>query len=86
MSLPEAIQAGQKRAQERQAAQAPAGSPETMPGLAMPGMGAEQPVAAPAGAPSLQDLLGQLGGGAGAGAAAQPSTPGGVLSLANRLG
>jgi hypothetical protein len=86
MSLPEAIQAAQKRAQERQAAQAPAGSPETMPGLAMPGMGAEQPVAGPSGAPSLQDLLGQLGGGGGAAAAAQPSTPGGVLSLANRLG
>jgi hypothetical protein len=63
MSLPAAIQAAQKRAQERQATPAPVGAPETMPGLAMPGMGAEQP-AAPQGAPSLESLLGQLGGGA----------------------
>ena len=63
MSLPEAIMAAQKRAQERQAAQAPVGAPETMPGLSMPGMGMEQPVQAPAGQPSLEALLGQLGGG-----------------------
>jgi hypothetical protein len=65
MSLPEAIQAAQQRAQERQAAMAPVGAPETMPGLAMPGMGAEQPMMAegPAGPPSLEALLGQLGGG-----------------------
>ena len=64
MSLPEAIQAAQMRAQERQAAMAPAGAPETMPGLAMSGMGAEQPAMAPeAGPPSLESLLGQLGGG-----------------------
>ena len=61
MSLPEAIQAAQKRAQERQAAQAPVGAPETMPGLSMPGMGMEQPARAPAGPPSLEGLLAQLG-------------------------
>jgi hypothetical protein len=87
MSLPEAIQAAQKRAQERQAAQASQGSPETMPGLSAPGMGMEQPPAqAPTGAPSMQDLLGQLQAGGGAAAAAQPTSPGGVLSLASRLG
>ena len=62
MTLAEAIQAAQKRAQERQATAAPAGSPETMPGLAMPGMGAEQPIGSAE--PSLEGLLGQLGGGA----------------------
>lgn len=82
MSLPAAIQAAQKRAQERQAAQAPAGAPETMPGLAMPGMGAEQPAAAPQG---LEGLLAGLGG-PQAGATAAPSSPGSVLSLASRLG
>ena len=85
MSLPEAIMAAQKRAQERQAAMAPQGAPETMPGLSAPGMGMEQPVAGPSGPPSLESLLGQLGGG-GAAASAQPQTPGGVLSLANSLG
>jgi hypothetical protein len=83
MSLAEAIQAAQKRAQERQAAAAPAGSPETMPGLAMPGMGAEQPMGSAE--PSVNDLLSQLGGGQ-AGAAQAPSSPGSVLSLAGRLG
>ena len=64
MTLPQAIQAAQKRAQERQATMAPQGAPETMPGLAMPGMGAEQPMApAPSGPPDLQSLLAQLGGG-----------------------
>lgn len=68
MTLAEAIQAAQKRAQERQATPAPAGAPETMPGLAMPGMGAEQPVApqGPGGPPPLGDLLARLGGGGGA--------------------
>jgi hypothetical protein len=60
MSLPAAIQAAQKRAQERQATPAPVGAPETMPGLAMPGMGAEQPMG-PA-EPSVEGLLAQLGG------------------------
>jgi len=85
MSLAEAIQAAQKRAQARQAAQAPQGSPETMPGLAMPGMGAEQP-AAPSGPPNPQALLQALQAGGGAGAAAPPGTAGSVLSLASRLG
>jgi hypothetical protein len=85
MSLPEAIQAAQKRAQARQAAQAPQGSPETMPGLAMPGMGAEQP-AAPSGPPDPQALLQALKAGGSAGAAAPPGTAGSVLSLASRLG
>jgi len=85
MSLAEAIQAAQKRAQARQAAEAPQGSPETMPGLAMPGMGAEQPVA-PSGPPNPQALLQALQAGGGAGAAAPPGTAGSVLSLASRLG
>ena len=65
MSLAQAIMAAQKRAQERQATQAPAGAPETMPGLSMPGLGMEQPAgpAEPAGPPSLEALLGQLGAG-----------------------
>ena len=83
MSLSQAIMAAQKRAQERQAAMAPQGAPETMPGLSAPGMGMEQPAAGPSGPPSLDALLGQLGG---AGASAQPQSPGGVLSLANSLG
>ena len=85
MSLAEAIQAAQKRAQARQAAEAPQGAPETMPGLAMPGMGAEQP-AAPSGPPNPQALLQALQAGGGAGAAAPPGTAGSVLSLASRLG
>lgn len=84
MSLYEAIMAAQKRAQERQATPAPQGAPETMPGLAPPGMGAEQPpVPTQAGAPSLQSLLSRLN--PQAGATAQPGTPGSVLSLASRL-
>ena len=86
MTLAQAIQAAQKRAQARQAAVAPAGSPETMPGLAPPGMGAEQPAGPPMGGQSLQDMLASLGGGGGAGAAAPPGTAGSVLSLASRLG
>jgi hypothetical protein len=85
MNLSEAIMAAQKRAQERQAAQAPAGAPETMPGLAMPGMGAEQPIGPGGGEPSLDQLLGGLGG-PQAGASAPPGSPGGVLSLASQLG
>jgi hypothetical protein len=84
MNLSQAIMAAQKRAQARQAEQAPAGSPETMPGLAMPGMGAEQPIGG-GGPASLESLLGGLGG-APAGAEAQPGSPGGVLSLASQLG
>lgn len=43
MEWEEAVMKVQEEAQERQATPAPAGSPETMPGVAMPGMGAEQP-------------------------------------------
>jgi hypothetical protein len=57
----DAVARTQKRAQERQATAAPQGAPETMPGLAMPGMGAEQPTA-PAGPPDIGALLQQLGG------------------------
>jgi hypothetical protein len=38
----------------------PMGSPETMPGLAMPGMGAEAPVEGQA-EPGIDQLLAQLG-------------------------
>jgi hypothetical protein len=95
MGLPAAIQAAQKRAQERQATPAPMGAPETMPGLAPPGMGAEQPMEPPTpGGGGIEGLLSQLGGGGmppgmggpPAGAAAPPGTPGSVLSLAGRLG
>lgn len=58
----DAVRRTNERAQERQAQAMPAGSPETMPGLAMPGMGAEAPVAGPQGAPPLEALLAQLGG------------------------
>jgi hypothetical protein len=34
-----------------------------MPGLAMPGMGAQQPAAPPAGPAGIEGLLAQLGGG-----------------------
>lgn len=61
VSLYEAIRRTDERARERQATMAPMGSPATMPGLALPGMGAEQPAAAPAGQPSLDQLLAQLG-------------------------
>ena len=81
--LYEAVRRTNERAQQRQATAAPAGSPETMPGLAMPGMGAEAPAAPGPG--GVEGLLSQLGG-PPAGAAAQPGTPGGVLSLAGRLG
>jgi hypothetical protein len=43
MNIEDAIQAAHKRAQARQATAAPAGAPETQPGLGAPGMGAEQP-------------------------------------------
>jgi hypothetical protein len=58
----EAVAKTDERARQRQAEAMPQGSPETMPGLAMPGMGAEAPVAGPAGAPPLEELLAQLGG------------------------
>ena len=61
----------QEEAQKRQAQQAPQGSPQTMPGLAQPGMGAEQPAegapqdAEAAGKPSLAQLFSSLSGQAG---------------------
>lgn len=61
MSLYEAVALTDQRARERQAAMMEAGSPGTMPGLAMPGMGAEAGVGG-GGEPSLEALLGQLGG------------------------
>jgi len=61
VTLYEAVERTNRRAQERQAAAMPMGAPETMPGLAMPGMGAEAPVAGPQGEPSLEQLLSQLG-------------------------
>jgi hypothetical protein len=57
----DAVRRTDERARERQAQAMPAGSPETMPGLAMPGMGAEAPAAAPAGPPPIEALLAQLG-------------------------
>ena len=84
MSLYQAVQKTQQRAQERQAAMAPQGAPATMPGLATPGMGQEQPTAGPAGPPNVQALLAQLSG-PPAGASAQPGTPGAVLSLGRRM-
>jgi len=60
-SLYEAVRLTDERARERQAQMMPMGAPETMPGLAMPGMGAEAPVQA-GGAPPLEALLSQLGG------------------------
>ena len=61
MELAEAVEKVQKEAQERQAEQVAPDSPQAMPGLAQPGMGAESATAAPAGEqPSLQALLGAL--------------------------
>jgi hypothetical protein len=61
VTLYEAVRRTQQRAQDRQAQAMPAGAPETMPGLALPGMGAEAPVAGPAGPPPIEALLAQLG-------------------------
>jgi hypothetical protein len=57
--LPEAVEAMQKRAQKRQAEQAPPGSPETMPGASLPGMGtgAEAGAAIQETPPSMQNLV-----------------------------
>jgi len=61
VTLYEAVKRTDQRARDRQAAAMPQGAPETMPGLAMPGMGAEAPVQGPQGAPPLEALLAQLG-------------------------
>jgi hypothetical protein len=68
VTIYDAVERTQKRAQERQATPAappamPGGmSPEAMPGLATPGMGAEQPAPAPGGGGGIEALLAQLGG------------------------
>jgi hypothetical protein len=61
-TLYEAVRLTDERARERQAQMMPAGAPETMPGLAMPGMGAEAQAQPGGGEPSLESLLAQLGG------------------------
>jgi len=60
ITLYEAVRRTNQRAQDRQAMAMPMGSPETMPGLAMPGMGAEAPVEGQA-TPGIDQLLAQLG-------------------------
>jgi hypothetical protein len=60
-SLYDAVEEVDMAARERQAQEMPEGAPETMPGLAMPGMGAEAPVAGPP-AGGIEALLAQLGG------------------------
>ena len=61
VTLYDAVKRTDQRARDRQAAAMPQGAPETMPGLATPGMGAEAPVQGPQGAPPLEALLAQLG-------------------------
>ncbi len=63
VTLFEAVKRTDQRAKDRQAAMAPAGAPETMPGLAMPGMGAEQQAAPAAPPQDMGGLLAALGGG-----------------------
>jgi hypothetical protein len=63
MDLAAAVTKVHDDAQKRQATMAPAGAPETMPGLGAPGMGAEQPAAAPAGPQDVGAFLASLGGG-----------------------
>ena len=63
LPLYKAVLKTQQEAQERQATPAPADSPAVQPGLAMPGMGAEQPVEAiEEPTPSLFNLQKLLGG------------------------
>jgi len=64
-SLFDAVKEVDEEARERQAQEVPAGAPEGMPGLAMPGMGAEAPMApppGPQGGGGIEALLAQLGG------------------------
>jgi hypothetical protein len=73
--LAEAVEEVQKKAQERQATPTTPGAPEAQPGLALPGVGAEQPVAAtqpPGGLSGLRSLLGSLSGPAEAPAGGAP--------------
>lgn len=59
----DAVERTQRKAQERQATPAPSPqAPEAMPGLAMPGTGAEQPAPPAGGGGGIQALLSQLGG------------------------
>ena len=60
MSLFDAVAEVDQLAKERQAQEVPAGAPAGMPGLAMPGMGAEAPMAPPA-PQGIEGLLAQLG-------------------------
>jgi hypothetical protein len=60
-SLFDAVKEVDEVARERQAAEVPQGSPMGMPGLAMPGMGAEAPMTGPPGG-GIEALLAQLGG------------------------
>lgn len=60
----EAFKRVQQKAQQRQATPAPTGAPETMPGVAQPGMGAEQPEQVPevdASMNRMTQILGSLG-------------------------
>lgn len=61
MELAEAIMTAQQEAQERQASQAPPGSPALQPGIAQPGMGAEAQPSVPPVEPSAQNLASVLG-------------------------
>jgi hypothetical protein len=62
-SLFDAVKEVDEAARERQAAEVPQGAPAGMPGLALPGMGAEAPMAGPpAGGGGIEALLAQLGG------------------------
>ena len=63
MDLAAAVTKVHDDAQKRQATPAPAGAPETMPGLGAPGMGAEQPAQGPAGPQDVGAFLASLGGG-----------------------
>ncbi|TSA57461.1 MAG: hypothetical protein D4R39_02335 [Methylophilaceae bacterium] len=64
MDLAAAVTKVHDDAQKRQATVAPAGAPETMPGLGAPGMGAEQPVAPQAAQPQdIGAFLASLGAG-----------------------
>lgn len=57
MDLIPAFQKVQREAQERQAAQAPPGAPETMPGVSPPGMGAESSIGPTPDQQGLSSLL-----------------------------
>ena len=62
-SLFDAVKEVDDAARERQAQEVPQGAPAGMPGLAMPGMGAEAPMAGPPpGGGGIEALLAQLGG------------------------